>query len=36
MGRSVKEGDTLAEFDNTRLLDDMLEVEAKYDDFDTR
>jgi HlyD family secretion protein len=31
-GAQVKEGDTLAEFDNTRLLDDMLEVEAKYDD----
>jgi len=31
-GANVKEGDTLAEFDNTRLLDDMLEVEAKFDD----
>jgi HlyD family secretion protein len=31
-GAKVKEGDTLAEFDNTRLLDDILEVEAKYDD----
>jgi multidrug resistance efflux pump len=31
-GAKVKEGDTLAEFDNTRLLDDIMDVEAKYDD----
>ena len=31
-GAEVKEGQTLAEFDNTRLLDEALEIEAKFDD----
>lgn len=31
-GTYVKEGDTLAEFDRTKQLDDALEAEAKYDD----
>jgi len=31
-GARVKEGDVLAEFDNTRQLDETLEVQAKYDD----
>jgi HlyD family secretion protein len=31
-GARVKEGDLLAEFDNTRQLDEALEAEAKYDD----
>ena len=31
-GAHVKEGDLLAEFDNTRQLDEALEAEAKYDD----
>ncbi|HTM48302.1 MAG TPA: efflux RND transporter periplasmic adaptor subunit [Bryobacteraceae bacterium] len=32
-GATVKKGDTLAEFDNTKQLDDALEAEAKFDDF---
>ena len=31
-GSTVKQGDMLAEFDNTRLLDEALDVEAKHDD----
>jgi HlyD family secretion protein len=31
-GARVKEGDLLAEFDNTRQLDEALEAEAKFDD----
>src|SRR6476646_2742235 len=31
-GGRVKKGDLLAEFDNTRQLDEALEAEAKYDD----
>ena len=31
-GTRVKEGDLLAEFDNTRQLDEALEAEAKFDD----
>ena len=31
-GTHVKQGDTLAEFDRTKQLDDALEAEAKYDD----
>src|SRR6185369_8399776 len=31
-GATVKKGDNLAEFDNTRQLDDALEAEAKFDD----
>lgn len=31
-GSRVKQGDPLAEFDNTRQLDETLEVQAKYDD----
>lgn len=31
-GSRVKQGDTLAEFDNTRQLDERLEVESKYDE----
>jgi membrane fusion protein (multidrug efflux system) len=31
-GTFVKQGDTLAEFDRTKQLDDALEAEAKYDD----
>jgi len=31
-GTHVKEGDTLAEFDRTKQLDDALEAEAKFDD----
>lgn len=31
-GARVNQGDVLAEFDNTRQLDEVLEVEAKFDD----
>jgi multidrug efflux pump subunit AcrA (membrane-fusion protein) len=31
-GARVKQGDVVAEFDNTRQLDETLEVQAKYDD----
>src|SRR5689334_2829929 len=31
-GAQVKEGDLIAEFDNTRQLDEALEAEAKFDD----
>ena len=31
-GTTVRQGDTLAEFDNTKQLDDALEAEAKFDD----
>ena len=31
-GTNVKQGDTLAEFDRTKQLDDALEAEAKFDD----
>jgi multidrug resistance efflux pump len=31
-GSTVKQGDELAEFDNTKQLDDALEAEAKFDD----
>lgn len=31
-GTRVKKGDMLAEFDNTRQLDEVLEVESKYDE----
>lgn len=31
-GSTVKKGDTLAEFDNTRQLDEALDAEAKFDD----
>jgi len=33
-GSTVKQGDELAEFDNTKQLDDALEAEAKFDDLD--
>src|SRR6185369_15939911 len=31
-GATVKQGEDLAEFDNTKQLDDALEAEAKFDD----
>jgi multidrug efflux pump subunit AcrA (membrane-fusion protein) len=31
-GSQVKEGDTLADFDNTRQLDEAMDIEAKYDE----
>lgn len=31
-GTAVKQGELLAEFDNTRLVDEALDVEAKFDD----
>ncbi len=33
-GTTVKQGDTLAEFDDTKQLDDALEAQAKFDDLD--
>jgi multidrug resistance efflux pump len=33
-GTTVKKGDTLAEFDDTKQLDDALEAQAKFDDLD--